>query len=94
MDNLATISSGFTTRVVLPLLILVALIWAILIGQIMKNLSDPARYVGFAGGFRSVEWCRASGEVKIIFTIVPRRETGGVVHLVKNSFQGHSSECA
>lgn len=102
------------------------LIWLLAIGQIMKNLSNPACYIAYAGGFAignyvgiciaeklslgvvlirvvtkkdalplvgylksenygvtSVDGHGISGEVKVVFTIVPRRETQSVVELVK-----------
>ena len=102
------------------------LIWLMAIGQIMKNLSNPACYIAYAGGFAmgnyvgiciaeklslgmvliraitkmdalplveylkskdygvtSVDGHGTSGEVKVVFTIVPRREVQRVVELVK-----------
>jgi uncharacterized protein YebE (UPF0316 family) len=102
------------------------LIWLLAIGQIMKNLSNPACYVAYAGGFAmgnfvgiwiaeklslgvvlirvvtkkdasglvgylksadygvtSVDGHGAAGEVKVVFTIVPRREAQRVVELIK-----------
>lgn len=101
------------------------LIWLLAIGQIMKNLSNPACYIAYAGGFAmgnfvgirmaeklslglvlirvvtqrdaaplvdvlkgedygvtSVDAHGTSGEVKVVFTIVPRREVTRVVQLV------------
>jgi uncharacterized protein YebE (UPF0316 family) len=108
------------------------LIWLLAIGQIMKNLSNPACYVAYAGGFAmgnyvgiriaeklslglvlirvvtkkdaltlveflksedygvtSVDGHGASGEVKVVFTIVPRREVQAVVNLIKK-FNPHA----
>jgi uncharacterized protein YebE (UPF0316 family) len=102
------------------------LIWLLAIGQIMKNLSNPACYIAYAGGFAagnfvgisiaeklslgvalvrvvtqkdalalveclkaedygvtSVDGHGTSGQVKVVFTIVPRREVSSVVALVK-----------
>ncbi len=102
------------------------LIWLLAIGQIMKNLSNPACYIAYAGGFAmgnfvgiwiaeklslgivlirvvtakdalllvehlkaenygvtSIDGHGASGQVKVIFTIVPRREVYSVVELIK-----------
>jgi len=102
------------------------LIWLLAIGQIMKNLSNPACYIAYAGGFAmgnfvgmwiaeklslgvvlirvvtnkdaaelveylksadygvtSVDGHGAAGQVKVVFTIVPRRETQSVVDLIK-----------
>lgn len=102
------------------------LIWLLAIGQIMKNLSNPACYIAYAGGFAmgnfvgiciaekmslgvvlirvitkrdasellehfktsdygvtSVDGEGSAGQVKVIFTIVPRRETAGVVEMIK-----------
>ena len=102
------------------------LIWLMAIGQIMKNLSNPACYIAYAGGFAmgnyvgiciaeklslgmvlirviskmdalplveylksqdygvtSVDGHGTSGEVKVVFTIVPRREVPSVVDLIK-----------
>ncbi len=102
------------------------IIWLLAIGQIMKNLSNPACYIAYAGGFAMgnyigiciadklslglamirvitrndatslvellknkdfgvtyVDGHGASGEVKVIFTIVPRREIASVVDLIK-----------
>ena len=102
------------------------LIWLLAIGQIMQNLSNPACYIAYAGGFAtgnfvgiwiaeklslgvvlirvvtskdaselveylktakygvtSVDGHGSSGEVKVVFTIVPRREVTGVVNLIK-----------
>jgi uncharacterized protein YebE (UPF0316 family) len=102
------------------------IVWLLAIGQIMKNLSNPACYIAYAGGFAmgnyigisiadklslglvmvrvitrndalpliellkdkdygvtSVDGYGVSGEVKIIFTIVPRREISSVVELIK-----------
>jgi len=102
------------------------LIWLLAIGQIMKNLSNPACYIAYAGGFAmgnfvgihiaeklslgvvmvrvvtkddaaplvdflkaenygvtSIDGHGTSGEVKVVFTIVPRREVPGVVELIK-----------
>ncbi len=102
------------------------LIWLLAIGQIMKNLSNPACYIAYAGGFAmgnfvgiciaerlslgvvlirvvtkkdalslvqmlkaqdygvtSVDGHGTEGQVKIVFTIVPRREVRNVAALVK-----------
>jgi uncharacterized protein YebE (UPF0316 family) len=102
------------------------LIWLLAIGQIMKNLSNPACYIAYAGGFamgnfvgiwiaeklslgvvlirvvtkkdasKLVEYLKSgdygvtsvdghgtAGEVKVVFTIVPRREAQGIVELIK-----------
>jgi len=102
------------------------LIWLLAIGQIMKNLSNPACYVAYAGGFAmgnyvgiriaeklslgvvlirvvtkkdalplveclksanygvtSVDGHGGTGQVKVVFTIVPRREVESVVRLIK-----------
>jgi len=102
------------------------LIWLLAIGQIMKNLSNPACYIAYAGGFAmgnyvgmwiaeklslgvvlirvitkmdalplvehlnsksygvtSVDGHGASGVVKVVFTIVPRREVPSVVESIK-----------
>jgi len=102
------------------------LIWLLAIGQIMKNLSNPACYIAYAGGFAmgnfvgiyiaeklslgvvlirvvtkknasqlveflksanygvtSVDGHGAAGPVKVVFTVVPRREVHSVVDLVK-----------
>jgi len=102
------------------------LIWLLAIGQIMKNLSNPACYIAYAGGFAmgnyvgiciagklslgvvlirvvtekdalpliehlksenygvtSVDGYGTLGKIKIIFTIVPRREVKEVVQFVK-----------
>jgi uncharacterized protein YebE (UPF0316 family) len=104
------------------------LIWLLAIGQIMKNLSNPACYVAYAGGFAmgnfvgmwiaeklslgvvliravtqkdakelvgylksadygvtSIDGQGANGQVKVVFTIVPRREVKKVVGLIKKS---------
>ena len=101
------------------------LIWLLAIGQIMKNLSNPACYVAYAGGFAmgnfvgiwiaeklslgvvlirvvskkdagelvenlksgdygvtSVDGHGTAGKVKVVFTIVPRREVSKVVDLI------------
>jgi len=102
------------------------LIWLLAIGQIMKNLSNPACYIAYAGGFAmgnfvgiwiaeklslgvvlirvvtkkdaselvgylksaeygvtSVDGHGSAGEVKVVFTIIPRREAQSVVELIK-----------
>ncbi len=102
------------------------LIWLLAIGQIMKNLSNPACYIAYAGGFAmgnyvgiciagklslgvvlirvvtkkdalpliehlksenygvtSVDGYGTMGKIKVIFTIVPRREVKKVVQFVK-----------
>lgn len=102
------------------------LVWILALGQIMKNLSNPACYIGYAGGFAmgnfvgiwiaeklsigvvmvrvitekeagaliaslkeenygvtSVDGYGTVGRVKVIFTIVPRREVQRVVELIK-----------
>ncbi len=102
------------------------LIWLLAIGQIMKNLSNPACYIAYAGGFAmgnfvgihiaeklslglvmirvitkndaaplvdflkaenygvtSIDGHGTSGQVKVVFTIVPRREVRSVVDLIK-----------
>jgi uncharacterized protein YebE (UPF0316 family) len=102
------------------------IIWLLAIGQIMNNLSNPACYIAYAGGFAMgnfvgiciaeklslglvmirvvtkkdaaplVEFLKAenygvtsvdghgtSGQVKVVFTIVPRREVRSVVELIK-----------
>lgn len=102
------------------------LIWLLAIGQIMKNLSNPACYVAYAGGFAmgnfvgiciaerlslglvlirvvtkkdalslvqmlkaqdygvtSVDGHGTEGQVKVVFTIVPRREVITVAALIK-----------
>jgi len=108
------------------------IIWLLAIGQIMKNLSNPACYIAYAGGFAIgnfvgiyiaeklslgivlirvitkkdaaplVEFLKAenygvtsldghgtSGQVQVVFTIVPRREVRGVVELIKK-FNPHA----
>lgn len=108
------------------------LIWLLAIGQIMKNLSNPACYIAYAGGFAmgnfvgihiavklslgvvmirmvtkkdaaplvdflkaenygvtSVDGHGTSGQVKVVFTIVPRREVHSVVELIKK-FNPHA----
>lgn len=108
------------------------LIWLLAIGQIMKNLSNPACYVAYAGGFAmgnyvgiaiaeklslgvvlirvvtrrdalplverlqeedygvtSVDGHGSSGLVKVVFTVVPRREVRDVVHMIK-TFHPHA----
>ena len=108
------------------------LIWLLAIGQIMKNLSNPACYIAYAGGFAmgnfvgihiaeklslgvvmirvvtkkdaaslvdflkaenygvtSVDGHGTSGQVKVVFTIVPRREVSSVVELIKK-FNPHA----
>jgi uncharacterized protein YebE (UPF0316 family) len=102
------------------------LIWILVIGQIMRNLSNPVCYLAYAGGFAtgnfvglliaerlslgvvtvrvittnhldgfvgalkerhfgvtSIEGQGANGPVRVIFTIVPRREVEQVVQLIK-----------
>jgi len=102
------------------------IIWLLAIGQIMRNLSNPACYIAYAGGFAMgnfvgiyiaeklslgvvmirvisekdaaplVEFLKAEnygvtsidghgtkGQVKVVFTIVPRREVRSVVELIK-----------
>lgn len=102
------------------------LIWLLAIGQIMKNLSNPACYIAYAGGFAmgnfvgiciaeklsigvvlvrvlttkdasalieslrsanygvtSVDAQGARGPVKVIFTILPRREVRAATDLIK-----------
>jgi uncharacterized protein YebE (UPF0316 family) len=108
------------------------LIWLLAIGQIMTNLSNPACYIAYAGGFAmgnyvgisiaerlslgvvlirvvtakdalplidylkghdygvtSVDGQGASGQVKVVFTLVPRREVRNVVDLIKK-FNPHA----
>ncbi|MFB0555610.1 MAG: DUF2179 domain-containing protein [Phycisphaerae bacterium] len=108
------------------------LIWLLAIGQIMKNLSNPACYIAYAGGFAignfvgiyiaeklslgivlirvitkkdaaplveflkaenygvtSVDGHGTSGQVQVVFTIVPRREVRSVVELIKK-FNPHA----
>jgi uncharacterized protein YebE (UPF0316 family) len=108
------------------------LIWLLAIGQIMKNLSNPACYVAYAGGFgmgnyvgiriaeklslgvvlirvvtkkdalplveclkdanygvTSVDGHGTSGQVKVLFTIVPRREIRSLVEMIKR-FNPHA----
>jgi len=102
------------------------LIWLLAIGQIMRNLSNPACYIAYAGGFAmgnfvgiliaeklslgvvllrvvtkkeapelmeslkaanygvtSVDGQGTHGKVKVIFTIIPRREVRSAVDLIK-----------
>jgi uncharacterized protein YebE (UPF0316 family) len=102
------------------------LIWLLAIGQIMKNLSNPACYIAFAGGFAmgnfigmwiaeklslgqvlvrvitekdaselvenlksadygvtSVDGHGTAGQVKVIFTIVPKQEIQRIIELIK-----------
>jgi len=102
------------------------LIWLLAIGQIMKNLSHPACYIAYAGGFAMgnfvgiwiaeklslgvvlirvvtkkdatelvgyfksadygvtcVDGHGTTGQVKVVFTILPRREVRKVVDLIK-----------
>ena len=119
------ISKGF--RYLSPLVgFFEILIWLLAIGQIMKNLSNPACYIAYAGGFAmgnyvgiqiadklslgivlirvitdkaasqlvellksadygvtSVEGHGTTGQVKVIFTIVPRKEVKQVANLIK-----------
>jgi uncharacterized protein YebE (UPF0316 family) len=108
------------------------LIWLLAIGQIMQNLSNPACYVAYAGGFAmgnfvgisiaeklslglvlirivtqkeafplldalradeygvtSVDAEGKSGPVKVVFTIVQRRDVRAVVGLIKR-FNPHA----
>lgn len=108
------------------------LIWILVIGQIMQNLSNPVCYLAYAGGFAtgnyvgiliaeklslgvvlirvitqkeagpllerlrkrdygvtSVEGTGANGPVRVVFTIVRRREVERVVNLVKE-FNPHA----
>ena len=108
------------------------LIWLLAMGQIMKNLSNPACYIAYAGGFAmgnyvgiaiaeklslgvvlirvvtrrdalplverlqeedygvtSVDGHGSSGLVKVVFTVVPRREVRDVVHMIK-TFNPHA----
>jgi uncharacterized protein YebE (UPF0316 family) len=108
------------------------LIWLLAIGQIMKNLSNPACYIAYAGGFAmgnfvgiciaeklslgvvhirvvtkkdatelvkhltaadygvtSIAGHGTAGEVKVVFTIVPRCEVESVVKLIKK-FNPHA----
>ncbi|MHC4069766.1 MAG: DUF2179 domain-containing protein [Planctomycetota bacterium] len=103
------------------------LIWLLAIGQIVKNLSNPACYIAYAGGFAmgnfvgiwiaeqlslgvviirvvtkrdasdfveyltstgygvtSVDGHGTTGKVKVVFTIVPRREVASVIGLIKD----------
>lgn len=102
------------------------LIWLMAIGQIMQNLTNPACYVAYAGGFAmgnfvgitiaerlslgvvmirvitaqdalplvqhlkdenygvtSIDGHGTNGQVKVVFTVVPRREVSCVVGLIK-----------
>ena len=102
------------------------LIWLLAIGQIMKNLSNPACYIAYAGGFAmgnyvgiriadrlslgvvlirvvtkedasqlvellksanygvtSVDGHSTAGQVKMVFTIVPRKEIKRVADLIR-----------
>ncbi len=102
------------------------LIWIIVIGQIMQNLSNPLCYIAYAAGFATgnyvgiviaerlslgmvlirvvtekdagplVEYLKSEdygitsvdghgtrGQVKVIFTIVPRREVPNIVGIIK-----------
>ena len=102
------------------------LIWLLAIGQIMKNLSNPACYIAYAGGFAignyigiwiadklslgivlirvitekdasqlvellksadygvtSVDGHGTTGQVKVVFTVVPRKEVKQVANLIK-----------
>jgi len=102
------------------------LIWLLAIGQIMKNLSNPACYIAYAGGFAmgnyvgiqiadrlslgvvlirvvtkedasqlvellksanygvtSVDGHGTAGQVKVVFTIVPRKEIKRVADLIR-----------
>ena len=102
------------------------LIWLLAIGQIMKNLYNPACYLAYAGGFAvgnhvgiriagrlslgvvvirvvtekdasqlvellksadygvtSVDGHGTAGQVKVVFTIVPRKEVKRVTNLIK-----------
>ncbi len=102
------------------------LIWIVVVGQIMQNLSNPACYVAYAAGFATgnyvgmliAEWLSlgivlirvvterdalplvdhlkeadygvtsvdghgSRGQVKVVFTIVPRREVQRVVDIIK-----------
>jgi len=157
MDGVLSVSSGYYTWFVIPLLIFIAriadvsigtvrlifvsrgfkylspiagffevLIWLLAIGQIMKNLSNPICYIAYAGGFAmgnyvgiciaerlslgmvlirvvsrkdalplveqlkkenygvtSIEGHGTSGEVEVVFTIVPKREVKSVIEMVK-----------
>ena len=108
------------------------LIWLLAMGQIMKNLSNPACYIAYAGGFAmgnyigiaiaeklslgvvlirvvtkrdalplverlkergygvtSVDGHGSHGQVKVVFTVVARREVGDIVHLIK-AFNPHA----
>ncbi len=102
------------------------LIWLMAIGHTMQNLTNPACYVAYAGGFAmgnfvgitiaerlslgvvmirvitaqdalplvqrlktenygvtSIDGHGSSGQVKVVFTVVPRREVSRVIGLIK-----------
>jgi uncharacterized protein YebE (UPF0316 family) len=102
------------------------MIWLLAMGQIMKNLSNPACYIAYAGGFAmgnfvgiwiaeklslglvlvrvitqkdaselvtqlksanygvtSVDGHGTTGEVKLVFTIVPKQEVQDTIGLIK-----------
>lgn len=108
------------------------LIWLLAMGQIMKNLSNPACYIAYAGGFAmgnyvgiaiaeklslgvvlirvvtkrnalplverlqedgygvtSVDGHGSRGQVKVVFTVVARRQVSDVVHLIR-TFNPHA----
>ena len=108
------------------------LIWLLAMGQIMKNLSNPACYIASAGGFAmgnyvgiaiaeklslgvvlirggtkrnalplverlqedgygvtSVDGHGSRGQVKVVFTVVARRQVSDVVHLIR-TFNPHA----
>lgn len=128
--SLGTVRVIFVSRglkYLAPLLgFLEVLIWLLAIGQIMKNLSNPACYIAYAAGFAmgnfvgiciaerlslgvvlirvitnndalplvqmlkaqdygvtSVDGHGTEGQVKVVFTIVPRREVKNVAALIK-----------
>ena len=128
--SLGTVRVIFVSRglkYLAPLLgFLEVLIWLLAIGQIMKNLSNPACYIAYAAGFAMgnfvgiciaerlslgvvliraittndalplvqilkaqdygvtcVDGHGTEGQVKVVFTIIPRREVRNVTALIK-----------
>ena len=108
------------------------LVWLLAIGQIMRNLSNPACYIAYAAGFAmgnyvgisiaerlslgvvlirvispkdalplverlkaesygvtSIDGHGTSGQVKVVFTLVPRRDVSRVVGMIK-TFNPHA----
>ena len=72
------------------------LIWIVVIGQVMKNLSNAACYVAYAGGFATGNyvgmWLAERLSLGMVMVrIVTQRDASGLIHSLRSAHYGVTS---